>query len=203
MNKKLNTELTTKLLQALLDQSLCVDDILKPRGDVDLPKGREKLLAAYTRKFTHLEGGVVTIAGVTASYEEFAEMFRTMDFRPPNRNLSLAKIISMADVHEALRLAGMESWGDLTREVKDDVLWGMGLAVKFSDDPSDDEDASIYYIERKLHRNVHNKVTLGLCITANERVDKGWLSSPHCSHAAKIFTKDPDLARELSELGRT
>jgi len=203
MNKQLTAELTTKLLQALLGMGLCVDDILQPQGDVDLPKGRETLLHAYKRKFTQLEGGDVTFAGVTAHYDEFAEVFRKMDYRPPSRNLGLAKIVSMPDVQEALALAGMPAWKNLSEETKEEVLWGMGLAVKFSDEPSDDEDASVYYIDRKQHRNVHNKVVLDLCITANERVDTEWLSSPHCSHAAKIFTKDVELSRELAEIGRT
>jgi len=193
------------LLQELLKLELCVDDILKPKGGVEGGKPREKMLAAFRRKYIHLEGKEVELEPIPTKfqYADLEYVFRGMDFMPASRHLSLAKTLSLSDIQTALKMAGMSKWKDLSPEEKLDVLWSMGLAVKFSDNPTDDEDASRFYTERKHHRNVNNKVDYGLCITANERTDEEWKKSPHASYEAKIFTKDVELAKELRDMSRT
>lgn len=190
------------LIQALLNRGECVDDVLSTIEGDGGNKPREKLLTAFYRKHQQHEGGFVEFAGVSFAYSDLEWVFKGMDFAPKSHHLSLAKTISLADIQGALKLAGMPAWRDTTDEVKLDILWGMGLAVKFTAHDAD-EDASRYYTERKMHRNITNKTVYDLCITANERTDDEWKKSPHCSYEAKIFTKDIELAKELQEMSRS
>lgn len=198
---------TIKLVNALLDADKCVVDILKPREAVVTTtknKPAETLVSAFERGYGYLKDREeMWFKGVNAKfkYDELVEVFKRMDRNPPNRHLSLAKIISLNDVHQALALAGMAKWRDLDDDQKIEILWGMGLAVKGNPDNRDDA-PSAYFIERRKHRNVHNKVVYGLCIMANERVDSEWKQNPQCSHEAKIFTLDVTLAKDLQEMGR-
>lgn len=191
------------LLQELLKQGLCVDDVLHTKGETEGGKPREKLLTAFTRGYVHLKEEKVAMVGKLFDYADLEGVFREMDFMPISRHLSLAKTISLSDVQTALKMAGMQPWREMNYETKLEVLWNMGLAVKLSENPTEDEDASRYYIDRKHHRNANNKVEYGLCITANERTDKEWKASPHCSYEAKIHTNDEELARELRDMSRT
>ena len=190
-----------QLLQSLLSAGLCVDDVLRTKGDNDSPTPREKLSAAFKRGYVHLKGGMVELVSKQYKYEDLEYIFNGMDFLPPNRHLSLPKTLSLVDVSRVLTMADMGSWRSLSYEDKLEVLWQLGLCVR-TDEVSEEENASKYYIDRKLHRNADNKVVYGLCITANERTDEAWKRSPHASLEAKLYTEDVELARDLQEMGR-
>ena len=193
------------LLQELLKRELCVDDILKPKGGIEGGKPREKMLAAFHRKYLHLKGKEVQLEPLLTKfqYADLEYVFRGMDFMPRPRHLSLAKTISLADIHKALSRAGMDSWSTMDQDTRVEVLWSMGLAVRASDKPSEDEDVSRYYTDRKHHRGSDNCVAYGLCVTANERTDPEWKASSHASYEAKIHTNDVELAKELRDMSRT
>ena len=94
---------------------------------------------------------------------------------------------------------------DLHKKWQKRLNYNLNIKKKMTEqelEVSDEENASKYYIDRKLHRNADNKVEYGLCITANERTDDAWKLSPHASLEAKLYTEDVELARDLQEMGR-
>lgn len=201
--KRLN-KVKDKLLQKLLKNDLCVDDLLSPKAGDGKDRKEEKLVSAFSRGFGHLkEKGIVEILGTEFSYSDLMYIFRGMDFAPHKRHFTLAKTISLDDIQHALKLANMPDWFDTSEEDRLEILFGMGLAVRDSEDDEADEEVSKYFVERKHHRNHDNKVKYGWCITANERTDTMWKKSPYASYEAKIYTKDPELAKDLYLLSKS
>lgn len=120
------------------------------------------------------------------------------DFQTP----AVLKTMSIVDLNRyALYMFGLE-FEKLDDNNKDKLLWDVGFNVKQCGNKlSDNTCFKVVYVT-DLHRTGYNKEHFGLRAIGSERVDKYWLNSGVASNAAKLYSSDSELSKDIKLMSK-
>lgn len=201
MNKN-NDKIVSAVFDALLSAGMTFDELITPNALYEEGTKNEVLADVFKRK--RKDKSDVQVGAKFFTYEDVLTVCEEVDKPARNHNMQLACIRSMEDVHTYCDVKGYPKWSALSYEKKLDVLWDLGLAVKYEEEGvmGEDEEVSKYFISNKQHRKFDNSIVRGLCVTATERTDRAWKDSGYATQEAMIYTKDHELAKDLAQMGR-
>lgn len=207
-----------RLMKALLSESKSLEDVFTVKDRDREGKGKKPLVAALKRHLIEVEkstsganlrtvkrvvqeGDSVPVCGENFSYEVLTALFHKYDLqRAPERYLRVPLRLSLHEIENVLKRAGMPRWSRLgvnkedTQAKQEELLYTLGMDAKAPNRK---------YVDRVLYRDEKtNKLEYGLVIIGEERTDKEWRASGFASQEAILYTEDHTLAKELAEMGR-
>lgn len=120
------------------------------------------------------------------------------DFQTP----AVLKTMSIVDLNKySSYIFGLE-FEKLDNNNKDKLLWEIGFNVKQCGEKlSDNTCYKVVYVT-DLHRTGYNKEHYGLRAIGSERVDSEWLRSGVASNAAKLYSDDSELRKDIKLMSK-
>lgn len=209
-NKELDKQ-HNRLMKALLASGQCLEDVFKVKESERTSKGNKPLVHALKRhvietsrngegsKFNVTKrvvkaGDMIPVGNQYFLYEDLLGLFNRYDKYTTTRRLNVPLRLSLYDIEQKLPLIGLPNWGKLDLDVKESLLFSLGM---------DCREPNKFYIDRVQYRSeTTNKLEYGLVVIGEERVDKEWRDSGYASQEAILYTEDLNLRKDLAEMGR-
>lgn len=182
-----------RVAEILLKEGITMDEILNTDPSKSYLAAWEKL-KEINEAFGD-EDGTVQVGDSKLNLYDMKAYCKYLDTPPDERNITLARRIPLEYIKSYIK---PKTWKNMSVDEKHDVLWGLGLSVKYSEDNI--ETASRYYIKCENYRTEDNKVKIGLVVVGSERIDKEWLRSGYASDGAILFVNDVNRIEELYEI---